>query len=198
MWFLGKLLILLVLWNSPSESLASPTWDELKKMARNQKLPEAALKRAWAYYQQNQVSQKLSPWIAIANMSAASNTERLIVLGLSPLTIKTYKVAHGKGSDPEHDLVLNTFSDRPGSYATPEGFHKMTDTYRGQHGLSLKMVGLESGNQNSLKRAIVLHGADYVSWQHTGRSQGCPAVEQKWVNTLITQLKDGALFYFYK
>lgn len=74
----------------------------------------------------------------------------------------------------------------------------MTKTYYGQHGLSLKMEGLEKHNKNSMKRAIVLHGAKYVSWKHTGRSFGCPSVEKKYTKKIIEQLKGGALFYHFK
>ena len=117
------------------------------------------------------------------------------MINLKEGTAEFYKVAHGQGSDPNHDLKFDKFSGKPGSYATPAGFHRMDRTYYGKHGLSRKMRGLEEQNKSSMKRAIVLHGAKYVSWKHTGRSQGCPSVENKYSKKIINQLKDGALFY---
>ncbi len=43
-----------------------------------------------------------------------------------------------------------------------------------------------------------MHGADYVNPSHTGRSFGCPAIEMKYVKTLIPALKGKSLLYIYK
>ncbi|MBV2167463.1 MAG: murein L,D-transpeptidase catalytic domain family protein, partial [Bdellovibrio sp.] len=50
-----------------------------------------------------------------------------------------------------------------------------------------------------MERAIVVHGAWYVDPQYTplGRSQGCPAVEEKYIDTLISQLKGGSVYYIW-
>lgn len=170
-----------------------------KSLKSHQELNQKALEKAYEFYFNHKESQKLSnTYLAIADFSKISSEKRLAIINLKTNEVDFYKVSHGKGSDKDHDLILDSFSDTPGSFATPQGFHKMTETYKGKHGLSLKMQGLEKHNQSSSKRAIVLHGADYVSWDHTGRSQGCPAVESKYTEKIINQLKDGALFYHYK
>ncbi len=162
------------------------------------KVSPIALTAALQFHKRNQAIMGLSEnFLAIADFSKTSDKKRLAIVNLKKQTIEFYKVAHGKGSDPNHDTRLDHFSSRVGSNATPYGFHKMTKTYFGKHGLSLKMQGLEKANSSSMKRAIVLHGAAYVSWKKTGRSLGCPAVEKKYAKKIIEQLKDGALFYHY-
>jgi hypothetical protein len=74
----------------------------------------------------------------------------------------------------------------------------------GHKGLSLRLRGLESGvNDRALSRAIVLHGADYVSDSFVrshgrlGRSWGCPAVNPALAKPLINSLKNGAMVFAY-
>ena len=176
------------------------SFEEVKNvLSKNKRLNQKALKQALEYYEKNKSKLKLSDrYLAIADFSQRSTKKRLAVINLKKAQVDFYKVAHGKGSDKNHDLKLDSFSGKPGSYSTPAGFHRMTTTYHGKHGLSLKMQGLEEQNKTSMDRAIVLHGAKYVSWPHTGRSQGCPSVEMKYRDKLVKQLKGGALFYHYK
>ncbi len=76
--------------------------------------------------------------------------------------------------------------------------------YSGHNGYSLRMQGLEPGfNDHAMERAIVIHGAPYVSAdmarQHgrIGRSWGCPAVRTAVAHKLIDTLKDGQLVFSY-
>ena len=58
-------------------------------------------------------------------------------------------------------------------------------------------------NDNAAKRAIVVHGADYVNedWITTqgyiGRSQGCPALPPALSKPLIDDIKDGTCLFIY-
>jgi hypothetical protein len=70
--------------------------------------------------------------------------------------------------------------------------------------LSLQLSGIESGiNDNAKQRAIVMHGADYVTEQfikkqgYIGRSLGCPAVPQSEVKEIIQTIKGASLLYIY-
>lgn len=53
-------------------------------------------------------------------------------------------------------------------------------------------------------RAIVIHGADYVSQEvissseRIGRSWGCPAVEVRFAREVIDALKEGSLLNIWK
>ena len=84
------------------------------------------------------------------------------------------------------------------------GFYVTGKTYQGKHGYSLRLEGVERGiNDNAGKRAIVIHGADYVSPKvipqlgYIGRSQGCPAIPMNLHRPVIDQLKDGACLFIY-
>jgi hypothetical protein len=84
------------------------------------------------------------------------------------------------------------------------GLFQTTDTYYGNNGYSLRLRGLDTGfNDRALERAIVMHGAPYVSEaiaEHLGRlgrSWGCPAVRQEVARGVIDTLKGGALLFAY-
>jgi hypothetical protein len=70
-------------------------------------------------------------------------------------------VAHGKNSGT---LFAKNFSNKNESNKSSLGFYITGNTYRGKHGESLKLTGMENGiNDKAAQRAIVLHGANYVS-----------------------------------
>jgi hypothetical protein len=95
------------------------------------------------------------------------------------------------------------FSNRPQSEASSLGFYVTKDTYRGKHGLSLKLQGLENGfNDNAESRAIVVHGANYVNSSrvnsaYMGRSQGCPALPEAQAPKVIRLIKGGSALFVY-
>ena len=77
-------------------------------------------------------------------------------------------------------------------------------SYVGSNGYSLRLRGLDPGiNDNAYARAIVIHGADYVSQAiasrlgRLGRSWGCPAVRSEIARTLIDTIKGGTAIYAY-
>ena len=72
------------------------------------------------------------------------------------------------------------------------------------NGYSLRLDGLEAGiNDRARDRAIVMHGAPYVSEDHLravgrlGRSHGCPALRTAIARTVIDTIKDGSLVFAY-
>ena len=74
----------------------------------------------------------------------------------------------------------------------------------GGHGYSLKLEGLERGiNDNANRRAIVVHGAAYVSeglvnaQGYIGRSQGCPAVPSNLAIPVINTIRNGSCMFIY-
>jgi len=141
--------------------------------------------------------------LAIADFSQPSSNKRLYILDL-----KQYKVlfqtlvAHGRNSGKE---LATSFSNSSSSYKSSPGFYVTGETYTGKHGYSLKLKGMEKGiNDNAYRRAIVVHGADYVdesyisSQGYIGRSQGCPAVPEKEAQTIINTIKDNTCFFIYE
>jgi hypothetical protein len=71
----------------------------------------------------------------------------------------------------------------------------------GVHGRSMRLEGLDPTNSNALSRAIVVHGAWYVSEQMIGysgmlgRSQGCFAVANSSLSEIMAGLGPGRLIY---
>ncbi len=162
-------------------------------------LSEEAFAYAWKGYEQLELSK---PVLAIADFSQSSNNRRLYVIDMQEkkMMLQTY-VAHGRNSGEEYAAH---FSNRVGSYQSSLGFYKTLNAYQGSHGLSLRLEGLERGiNDRARERAIVLHGAEYVSEQfirtagRLGRSQGCPAVPVEKVEPLIRLLVGGAGLFLY-
>jgi hypothetical protein len=100
--------------------------------------------------------------------------------------------------------MAENFSNTPGSYASSPGFYTTGETYIGKHGLSLTLDGLEMGiNDKARARAIVMHGADYVSpdfirnYGRLGRSYGCPAVPVELSKDIIQTIKGGSCLFIY-
>jgi hypothetical protein len=140
--------------------------------------------------------------IAIVDFSQPSSNKRLYVLDMNnyKMLFNTL-VAHGRNSGKEW---ASSFSNRSASYKSSPGFYITGETYNGGNGYSLKLSGVEKGiNDNALRRAIVMHGAEYVSESfidrqgYIGRSQGCPAVPAEQADEIINTLKEGACLFVY-
>jgi hypothetical protein len=140
--------------------------------------------------------------ITIIDFSLPSNRERLWVLDLVEAKVLYHcLVSHGRNSG---EIMAEKFSNIPGSYASSPGFYTTGETYFGKHGFSLKLNGIENGiNDKARERAIVLHGADYVSPEfiekngRLGRSLGCPAVPEELSSEIIETIKDGTCLFVY-
>jgi hypothetical protein len=110
-------------------------------------------------------------------------------------------VAHGEGSG---DLEAVSFSNQPGSRRSSLGLFRTEDIYRGRHGASLRLEGLEPGiNDNAMDRALVIHGAAYVNsrvveaFGRLGRSWGCPALDRRVTGAIINRIKGGSAVFAY-
>jgi len=140
--------------------------------------------------------------ITIIDFSLPSDTERLWVLDLmNNKVLYRCLVSHGKNTG---ELLAENFSNIPGSNASSPGFYSTGETYIGKHGLSLRLDGLEEGiNDKARERAIVMHGADYVSSDYVhkygrlGRSFGCPAVPQEVSRDIVEAIKGGSCLFIY-
>jgi hypothetical protein len=148
------------------------------------------------------LSQSLSPRLAVIDYSLASTERRLWVFDIvaRKLLFAEY-VAHGQGTG---ENFARDFSNRDGSHQTSLGLFRTADTYNGKNGYSLKMVGLEPGtNDAAMSRAIVMHGAPYVNPSaakqqgRLGRSWGCPAVRPEVAQAVIDSLKNGQMIFAY-
>ncbi len=140
--------------------------------------------------------------LTVIDYSIRSSEPRLFVFDLAARKLLFRElVAHGKNSGGD---VANFFSNSSGSLASSLGLFVTEDTYVGNHGYSLRLRGLEEGvNDMASDRAIVLHGAYYVSREairvlgRLGRSWGCPAVRSEIARKLIDTIRGGSAIFAY-
>ncbi|NJO25990.1 MAG: murein L,D-transpeptidase catalytic domain family protein [Bacteroidia bacterium] len=116
------------------------------------------------------------------------------------LLLNTY-VAHGKNSGGE---FAQKFSNNPRSHQSSLGFYITKNSYYGEHGLALRLAGMERGvNDKATYRNIVMHGAPYAGEDFLqrnsflGRSFGCPAVPKEATEKLIKHIKNGTCLFIY-
>jgi len=141
--------------------------------------------------------------LTIIDYSKPSTVRRLWVVDMAKgkVLFNTW-VTHGKNSG---SLIPTSFSNEPGSLKSSIGvFLTTSQSYFGENGYSLRVVGLEQGiNDNAYRRDIVFHGAWYANpkvikkYGTLGRSWGCPAVSEETVRPLINTIKDDTLVFIY-
>lgn len=140
--------------------------------------------------------------LSIIDYSLPSTEPRLWVFDVPRGELLYHElVAHGVNTG---ENLATEFSNRHGSRQSSLGLYLTAGTYVGRNGYSLKLHGLEEGfNHHAWDRAIVLHGAWYVSEEFSkkhgrlGRSWGCPAVESEIAKPLIDKIKNGTLLFIY-
>jgi hypothetical protein len=137
----------------------------------------------------------------IADFATHSAIPRFHFANLENGTVRSFRVAHGSGSDPEHDGWLKWFSNEPGSNATSRGAYISWEWYTGKYGTSVRLEGLDPDNSLAFDRAIVMHAADYCSqahvdrWGRLGRSNGCLALSAEDFLDALANLSGGRLLY---
>jgi L,D-transpeptidase catalytic domain len=167
-------------------------------------LSEEAFTYAWKGYQQllNKKMISRTAYLTICDFSQPSASKRLYIIDVenNKLITNTY-VAHGKNSGAEY---ATKFSNTSESLQSSLGFYVTQNTYIGEHGLSLRINGVDQGyNDKALERSIVIHGAAYVDAARAkagvfmGRSYGCPAVPQNESAKIITTIKNGTCLFIY-
>jgi hypothetical protein len=141
--------------------------------------------------------------LTIIDYSLPSTARRLWVVDVPARRVVFNElVAHGRASGENY---AETFSNEPGSRQSSLGLFRTDAIYAGEHGMSLRLDGLEPGiNDRAMERAIVMHGAPYVSPTviaargELGRSWGCPALERGVERRVIERIKGGtAVFAYY-
>ncbi len=141
--------------------------------------------------------------VGIADFAAPSSAARFFLVNMAEGRATSHLVSHGRGSDPAHSGWVERFSNEPGSAASSPGAYRTGDYYSGKHGRSQRLTGLDPTNSNAEPRAIVIHGAWYVSdamvRQHgkLGRSEGCFAFDETngSLDEVLTRLGPGRLLY---
>lgn len=140
--------------------------------------------------------------LTLIDFSLSSNKKRLWVIDLTSKVILFQSlVAHGRNTGEE---FANRFSNQEASFMSSFGFYLTGEVYFGKHGLSLKLDGLEKGvNDLARKRAVVMHGANYVSnsfialHKRLGRSLGCPAIPEFLSKEIISAIQGKSCLFIY-
>jgi hypothetical protein len=139
--------------------------------------------------------------VGVADFAQPSSTPRLHFVDLESGTLRSFLVAHGRGSDPEGDGWLKMFSNTIGSAATSRGAYVTGPWYDGKYGMSVRLSGLDADNSNAYDRAIVMHPAWYAApdmlakWGKLGRSEGCFAMAPEEFGEALWHLAGGRLLY---
>jgi len=142
------------------------------------------------------------PILSVIDYSLPSSERRLWVIDVESQDVLFHEfVAHGRNSG---DRLAHAFSNERGSLQSSLGLFRAAEPYYGQHGYSLRLMGLEPGvNDRALERRIVIHGADYVRSEvisangRLGRSWGCPALDPRVNADIIDLIKDGSAVFVY-
>ncbi|MBX0335445.1 murein L,D-transpeptidase catalytic domain family protein [Pontibacter sp. HSC-14F20] len=140
--------------------------------------------------------------LTVVDFTKPSNLKRMWIIDLDAnKVLYNNLVAHGRNTG---NVRAEKFSNEPNSNMSSMGFYLTNKTYYGKHGLSLRLSGMdEQYNSNAMERAIVLHGADYVSdnfvkqYGRLGRSLGCPAVPRAISADVIELIKDNTVLYIH-
>jgi hypothetical protein len=139
--------------------------------------------------------------VGIADFAQPSWKPRLHFANIEAGTVRSFLLAHGRGSDPAHSGWLQSFSNLPGSEATSRGAFLTCEWYSGKYGTSIRLRGLDNDNSMALERAIVMHPAWYVDaamiqkWGKLGRSEGCFAMSNTDFNEALWHLSGGRLLF---
>jgi len=140
--------------------------------------------------------------LSVIDYSRPSTQPRLWVFDLQRQRLLFEEwVAHGRNTG---ENLATRFSNANGSYMSSLGAFVTQESYSGANGYSLRLQGLEPGfNDNARERAIVIHGAPYVSdaliraQGRLGRSLGCPAVRTTVARPLIDSIRGGSFVFAY-
>jgi L,D-transpeptidase-like protein len=140
--------------------------------------------------------------LTVIDYSKPSTQKRLWVVDLRTHALLFEElVAHGQGSG---NNLATRFSNDPETHSSSIGLYAAKEAYIGKNGYSLRLDGLDAGfNDHAMERAIVMHGAAYVSEEiaraqgRLGRSWGCPALRPAVAHDLIDRVKDSGLVFAY-
>lgn len=140
--------------------------------------------------------------LTVIDYSKPSTEKRLWVFDMRTREVLYEElVAHGEGTG---ELFATSFSNESETHRSSLGLFVTEETYVGKNGYSLRLNGLERGvNDRARERAIVMHGAPYVSEAFAqargrlGRSWGCPALREAVARKVIDLVKGGSLLFAY-
>ncbi len=175
----------------------------IQQISKNTQLDQKIVKLALSAYNYASIHAKIQKDIlTIVDYSQPSVMKRMYVIDLKTnrLLMKIW-VAHGHNTG---NLTSLYFSNQPESRESSLGIFITEGVYRGSHGESMIINGIEKNiNDNAKNRRLVVHAAPYVSEEFArvtgrmGRSFGCLAVNPEDLPELINLTKDGSVIFSY-
>ena len=186
---------------APSQSQAASAWSQAARGTIDPRVFDLALGAVQCAVRSGAIADPST--LTVIDYSKPSSEKRLWVFDLrSHDLLYEELVAHGQGSG---DNMANVFSNEPETHASSLGLFLTEDTYVGKNGYSLRLKGLDEGfNHHAGERAIVMHGAPYVSDDFVkkngrlGRSWGCPALREGVAREVIDRVRgNGIVFSYY-
>ena len=189
---------------SPAVSAAvafrATDWDSSRLGALDQRVFNLALNAASCAVHSGKVTAPTT--LTVIDYSKPSTQKRLWVVDLRTHALLFEElVAHGQGSG---NNLATQFSNEPETHRSSIGLFETKEAYVGKNGYSLRLEGLDAGfNDHAMDRAIVMHGAAYVSEAiaraqgRLGRSWGCPALRESVAHEIIDSVKESGLVFAY-
>lgn len=192
-----------------SLAIATPTFatdssDDFSHLDPQGIVPKRPLRQALAYFKKYRSSFTNQNVITVIDYTRRSNEKRFFVIDLRTGKVNARLTSHGRGSDKSNTGYARSFGNKDRSHKTSLGFFRTLNTYvsskfrsHGGKGWSVRLQGLSSTNSDAFDRAIVIHPARYVneSAERVGRSYGCPALDPRYSEKTVNQIKDGSLLY---
>ena len=183
---------------APLEDWVDPELESLKEFDHidpKRQVPREALRKALAFFKANQNRIPNKNYLTIIDFSKHSGDRRFHLIDLDSGAVESHYTSHGENSDPKDSGLATIFSNVINSRKSSLGFYLVAETYRGQHGFSVRLDGLSKSNSNVRERTIVIHPADYVnsSLPKMGLSWGCPALDPRVSRRLIGKIAYGSL-----
>lgn len=163
----------------------------------NKVIDRAKREAALVYYDVNKGKLPKDEILTVVDFAKKSGEKRFFVIDVRSGSVQSHVVAHGSGSDPNNDGMLDKFSNVKNSNASSVGFYLTAEIYNGKYGRSLRMDGLSDTNSNVRVRDVVVHGANYVKEGRSkqGRSWGCFALPMTSKDAIISKIAGGTLIY---
>lgn len=195
---------------SAKAPLVEDVINRLSGRVTNTSHPDALRKAVQAYFNFKSAhpNQVRNPYLYFVDYGLSKTTPRGYVIDMNQKQVVEgpFIVAAGRGSSENSRGVPTRFSNGSGSGTTSLGLFvtKGTYSFTGHSGgrlyssIGLRLDGMSGQfNNKALARGVVVHGAPYVTASGSGRSLGCPAMEQARAHRLIPKIANGGLVFLF-
>jgi len=171
--------------------------ETLQQKAKAEGFNDKHVRRAIASFLANQSRIPNQRYVTFIDFNKRSNAKRMVVMDLQSLTLKSFHVAAGSGSDRNSDGWANAFSNRHGSLQSSLGCAIANGEFRDSKGRkALLFHGFEASNDEMCARGAYMHTASYAGGV-PGRSWGCPAVKPGDASEIYGKIGGGGLVCTY-